>query len=82
MSNFHVVTIAEARELASLWHGGQWSALYKISCNETHEKLARQDIEDAIGEVNKELDLTAVREERAELQRLKRYLVAELVRRD
>jgi uncharacterized protein len=82
MSNFHVVTVAEARELAGLWHGGMMSGLYKISCNETHEKLTREDFEKAIEEVNREIIYETGREERAELQRLKRYLVAALVSKD
>lgn len=36
-----------ARAIASDWYNGQWSALYKIACNETHEKLSRLDWHDA-----------------------------------
>ena len=48
------ITTKRAREIASNWYDGKWSGLYKIACNEKHDRLSLEDWERAIGEAHDE----------------------------
>ena len=82
-----MITNKRARELASLWYGGPWTALYRIVCNYDTRTLSIADIQLALYEISKgiyafeenKLDLT--KKERAELLHLKIWLTHQLVRR-
>ncbi len=44
--------LVAAAFVAREWHGGQFTALYKLGCGEWHE-LQSQDIHDALSELSK-----------------------------
>ena len=51
-----MITNKRAREIAAEWYGGQWTSLYKVSCNEDTRALSLADWTDAIGEATEEAD--------------------------
>jgi len=55
-----MISTKRAREIASSWYGGQWTALYKLVCNEKHDKLTVQDFSDAADEAFKEWQISRV----------------------
>jgi len=75
-----MITRAKARKIASEWYNGQWSALYKIACNETHEKLSRLDWIDARSEALKLAHLTPKASEAGALNSLVGWIDSESVR--
>lgn len=50
-----MITDKQAQELSEQWHGGQWTALYLISCNYgAYDKLNQDDWTRALEEANNE----------------------------
>ena len=55
-----MITAKRAREIASEWHSGVLSGLYKIACNEDYSKLSVEDWRSAMEETKETMkDLQA-----------------------
>lgn len=66
------ITKEKARQIASNWHGGQWSGLYQFSSSgiyvsENHDRYIR--------EVERDLNLAKLKKDKEDLRKLKNYFI-------
>ena len=66
------ITKEKARQIASNWHGGQWSGLYQfassgIYVSENHDRYIR--------EVERDLNLAKLKKDKEDLRKLKNYFI-------
>jgi len=79
-----MITNRRAKDIATLWHGGQWSALYLISCNDNIRKLSLADLENALDETTHDMsryNTKQSRREATELLNLKIWLTDQIAKR-
>lgn len=74
------ITLKRAQEIASLWHGSQWSALYQFASSgvymsENHLRYLKELQEDREPEYNLRPG-TISKKDDAELKMLQRYFIA------
>jgi len=73
-----VISDAQAREIASAWHGGSGFALYALASSGAIRGDALDELDALIAMVNRRADLRA--SDAAELAQLRRYVEAHGVR--